>query len=473
MNEQDGLAALAARVRRDLAMIDYPEPHWVQPRPGALDVVIAGAGQGGLVTAFALLRERVGNILVIDRAPEGGEGPWRNYARMLTLRSPKATTGPDLGIPSLTYQAWHEAQWGAADYAALVKIPTGNWADYLAWYRKVLGIPLRSETELQRIEPQADGLLRLHLSGDRALLTRKLVLATGIESSGRWWAPEAVERLPKAFWAHSCERIDFAALRGKRVAVLGAGASAFDNAATALEAGAARVELCARAPQLKRLQPFRWMSNCGFMRHVHTLDDAWRWRFLRHILELREAFPKETWERVTRHGNFRLHEGSPWEQVEPAGDAVSIRTPKGRIEADYLIVATGLDVDLARAPLLAPFADRIALWSDRYKPPPEERSERLARYPYLGPGLALTEKTPGAAPFLRDIHVFNWGSTMSFGPSGSSVNGMKFAVPKLVHGLTRDLYMADLDAHWASLEAYDTPEFEITEDQRRSVLAAD
>jgi hypothetical protein len=47
---------------------------------------------------------------------------------------------------------------------------------------------------------------------------------------------------------------------------------------------------------------------------------------------------------------------------------------------------------------------------------------------------------------------------------------MKFAVPKLVHGLTRDLYTADLDAEWATLQAYDTPEFEITEEQRRRVL---
>ena len=101
------------------------------------------------------------------------------------------------------------------------------------------------------------------------------------------------------------------------------------------------------------------------------------------------------------------------------------------------------------------------------------QSERLARYPYLGPGLALTEKQPGTAPFLRNIHLFTWGSTMSFGPSGASINGMKFAVPKLAHGITHDLFTSDLEARYASLRAYDTPEFEITEAQRRSVLAAD
>ena len=79
----------------------------------ALDVLIVGAGQSGLVTAFGLMRERVRNILVIDRAPEGKEGPWVTFARMPTLRSPKVQTGPDLGIPSLTFQAWYEAQHGA------------------------------------------------------------------------------------------------------------------------------------------------------------------------------------------------------------------------------------------------------------------------------------------------------------------------------------------------------------------------
>jgi len=31
-------------------------------------------------------------------------------------------------------------------------------------------------------------------------------------------------------------------------------------------------------------------------------------------------------------------------------------------------------------------------------------------------------------------------------------------VPKLVHGLTRALFRADIDRHWASLRAYDVPQ---------------
>jgi hypothetical protein len=31
-------------------------------------------------------------------------------------------------------------------------------------------------------------------------------------------------------------------------------------------------------------------------------------------------------------------------------------------------------------------------------------------------------------------------------------------VPKLVHGVTRGLFRADIDKHWASFKAYDVPQ---------------
>jgi hypothetical protein len=71
------------------------------------------------------------------------------------------------------------------------------------------------------------------------------------------------------------------------------------------------------------------------------------------------------------------------------------------------------------------------------------------------------ERTLGAAPFLRHIHVFNIGATMSFGPSGSSINAMNIAVPKLVAGVTRGLFEDDLAGHWASLQRYDVKMFEL------------
>ena len=109
------LTALEAQVRDDLAKTSHPNAPWLEPVPGpdgkpALDVLIVGAGQSGITTAFGLMRSQVTNILTLDKAAEGQEGPWLSYARMHTLRSPKHFTGPDLDIPSLTYQSWHEAR---------------------------------------------------------------------------------------------------------------------------------------------------------------------------------------------------------------------------------------------------------------------------------------------------------------------------------------------------------------------------
>ena len=38
------------------------------------------------------------------------------------------------------------------------------------------------------------------------------------------------------------------------------------------------------------------------------------------------------------------------------------------------------------------------------------------------------------------------------------VSGMKFGVPRLVQGITRDLFLADADIHQASLAGYDVRE---------------
>lgn len=68
---------------------------------------------------------------------------------------------------------------------------------------------------------------------------------------------------PRALYAHTCEAIDFEALRGKRVAVLGGGASAFDNAQHALGRGVGQVHVFVRRPELPRVNPIRFMEQAG------------------------------------------------------------------------------------------------------------------------------------------------------------------------------------------------------------------
>jgi cation diffusion facilitator CzcD-associated flavoprotein CzcO len=250
--------------------------------------------------------------------------------------------------------------------------------------------------------------------------------------------------------------VDFAALRGKAVAVLGAGASAFDNAATALEHGAAEVQLFCRRAEPQLVQPYRWLTFSGFLEHMHAAPDAWRWRFMAHVLGLREAFPQDTWDRCARFPNFRMQLGRPWTdaRVTPEG-RVAVATPRGEAVADFLICGTGVRMDFAAVPALAGFHGNIARWSDRYDPPAEEADERLGGFPYLAPDYGFLEREPGRTPWIRDIHLFGIATTMSFGPAGASINAMVYAVPRLARGITRGLFEADLPRLWQEYRAYD------------------
>ncbi len=458
----DGLDALESQVRRDLRVIDHPKLKWLPAQTHTLgapicDVLIVGAGQSGIATAYALKRDNVDNVSVIDKASCGREGPWITFARMRTLRSPKDYPGPDLGVPSLTYQSWHEAKYGKVTWEDLDLIPTSYWNDYLLWFRRVVGINVQNETKLTAIHPD-DGCLRAEIetsAGDTsAIYARKIVLATGQDGTGRWCMPDCINALPKHLRAHTADDINFAALAGKIVGVLGAGASAFDNAAEALDADANSVHLFCRRAALQTVQPLRYVTFHGFLRHLGDMEDAWRWRFMQKILGLREGFPQDAYDRCNAHQNFRIRTGEPWLEARVEGEQSIVRTPKGEFAADFLICGTGVDMDCALRPELAPFANQIATWSDRYRPPPEEREERLGRYPYLNADYSFQEKTPGSAPFLKDIHCFGIGAWMSFGMSGASINAMYVAVPKLAAGITRGLFAADLDHHWSGLQAY-------------------
>ena len=160
------LGDLERRVRFEMDCLGYPSRQWSigKSRNGipVHDVIIVGGGQSGVSIAFRLLRERVTNLRILDRNPAGAEGPWTTFARMHTLRTPKAVTGPDLGIPSLTPRAWWEAQFGAQSWQSLNKIPREAWQAYLMWVRKIVGIDVSNETEVTDIEPLSDGLLAVH-----------------------------------------------------------------------------------------------------------------------------------------------------------------------------------------------------------------------------------------------------------------------------------------------------------------------
>jgi FAD-dependent urate hydroxylase len=465
------VARLSERVRRDLAYLSYPSREWTirHCHDGApvLDVLIVGGGQAGLATAFGLKLERVHNVRIVDRNASGLEGPWRRFARMRRLRTPKEVTGIDLGIPSLTAQAWYEAKFGPRAWTRISAIAPDQWRDYLDWYRDVLALPVENNTEVTSIEPAGD-LLLAHLRRGRRnerVVARKIVLATGIDGSGCWRAPPAlVADLPRERWAHSSDKIDFRRLRGKRVGVLGAGANAFDNAAVALEAGAARVDMCLRRAELPRVNPLIWTNFSGMLGHFAELDDLHRWRFMRYILEKPPMPPpQEAFWRCRKFDNFAWHTGCAWRAVRYDGKVVTVEAEGGPFPFDFIIFATGFETDLSARPELAPIVRHVALWRDRFAPPPGEESDLLSRHPYLGPTFEFTEREPGSAPYLRRLHNYTFGAMPSVGLTGGAITGIKYGVRRLVGGLVRDLFREDAELHYRELLAYSDPELESLE----------
>ncbi len=460
------LEALARRAQDELVLFDYPDRPWVTARRDAEgrlvhNVLIAGGGQNGLAAAFALQRERIGGVTVLDENPAGLEGPWVTYARMVTLRTLKFLTGPDLGIPSLTFRAWHEAQFGRKSWADLVRIPRAEWMRYLVWLRQALRLDMRNGVRLTAIAPRGD-LLEARLRtphGEETMLARKIVLATGLSGAGGLRVPDFVgASLPRDRWAHSAEPIDFARLTGRRIAVIGGGASAFDNAATALEAGATSVDVFVRRGALPTANSFRALESHGFFRNFGDLPDAERWRFMRRLLTMPMPPPQDTLERTMRHPNVRLHLASPVQDAGFDDGAIRLRTPQGWRTADFVVLGTGFIVDLALRPELAAIAGHIALWSDRYAPPAAEADPAIARYPYLGPHFELMEKHPGTMPALRNIHVFNPAAVVSTGIVAGGLNGMPWGVTRLLKGLSHDFYAAELNTLFAAFATYEEPD---------------
>jgi cation diffusion facilitator CzcD-associated flavoprotein CzcO len=472
-NIEAGLSELEQRVRFEMDCLGYPTRQWTvgRSRNGipVNDVVIVGGGQSGTSIAFRLLRERITNVRVLDRNPPGAEGPWLSFARMPTLRTPKVVTGPDLGIPSLSPRAWWEAQFGAHSWQSLNKIPREAWQAYLMWVREAAGIDVSNETEVTDIEPLDDGLLAVHAKfrgAPQRLLARKVVLATGVEGCGRWAVPSVIEEaLPRKCYAHTADQIDFGALAGKAVAVIGAGASAFDNAAMALEAGASSVELFVRRKQLPTVNPNRWMEFAGFLRHFGDLDDARKWEFMKFIFDMNQPPPQDTFDRCTRHANFFIHLGCPLEHIRFQDDRIQLTSSKAVHTFDFLIAGTGFVVDLAKRPELARFHDRIARWSDLYHPPVGEEHPLLGAYPYLSANFQFMEKTPGSAPFLGDIFSYTFAAMPSLACS-AGISALKFGLDRIANGITRALFVEDADLHMQSLRQYGEAELDITAPSR-------
>ncbi|XWN33414.1 MAG: NAD(P)/FAD-dependent oxidoreductase [Devosia sp.] len=459
----DGIERLAAEIRRDLERISVPPASWTKPPadPDTLDVLIVGAGQMGLAASFALKRLGIIRHRVIDGAPRGVEGPWVTYARMKTLRSPNHLVGPAQDIPSLTFRAYYEALHGAPAWETFGKIPNAMWQDYLSFFRDTLALPVTSDTKLTGMEPDG-GTLVVRVEGPGgtgSVRTRHLILATGRDGLGGPNMPAWVIAGDPSF-QHSMEAIDFKALAGRRVVVVGNSASAFDNAAEALETGAGEVHMLMRRPSLPVFNRFKLMVHAGFTHGFPTLSDEMRLEMLNTAFSTAVAPPHESVARIAKAPNFYLHTGARVVSAERVGDTLVLDLGTTRLEVDHVILGTGFKVDLAGRPELHRLADAAMLWRDR--PVAEDKLGAFALHPYLGGDFAFTPRSEAAA-WVERVHAFNIGAMASLGLLSGDIPGVGDGAMRLGKGIAEALFRQDAAWHLNCIADYS--EHEIVGDE--------
>ena len=467
----DPVELLEAQARHDLACLNYPPPNWPLSRQGvdggsALDVLVVGGGQLGQTVAFALIRAGIRNLRVIDRASRGSEGPWATTARMPTLRSPKHLTGPDLGVPSLTFRAWYEAHHGRDGWEALYKVGRTTWVDYLLWVRDLTGATVENNAAVEQLEPEGDTYRAMieHADGRREQITaRHVVFALGREGYGGARLPPfpslAMRDVSGRIW-HTSEPIsDFSRFLGGRIAVLGANASAFDNAGEALEAGVSQVVMWSRRPHLPQVNFTRGMT-AGYLQGFVDLDDPTRWALSTRLADEAAPPPHESVLRCEAHDGFEIRFGEGWRDLAVGETGVTVTTCSGVELFDAAVLGTGYTVDLARQPALAAVAGDALLWRDRVSADAAALYPELARHPYLDEGFGLVSRNK--ADTHRRIHLLGTPAAVSHGTLVADIPGLGPSSLRVAGAISRALFAEDAPDLNKRLFEFDEPELQST-----------
>jgi cation diffusion facilitator CzcD-associated flavoprotein CzcO len=451
--------ALTAQVRAELKTLSHPDRSWVRPMvvDGCVcsDVLVIGGGQSGLAIAHGLRRDGVFNVTVLDKRPPGEEGVWECFARMSELRSPKEQVGIEFGLPSLSIRAWHAARYGAVAWDQFTRVPRLDWAAYLHWYRETLDLTVENNVQVLDIRPgPRPGVVTVETSTGLRL-ARLVILATGFEGMGGWQLPDVVtDALPPDRYDHACTPIDFGRFVGQRIGILGNGASAFDAAVTALQSGAACVDLCFRRARLPVVNPHRFLEGAGLMGNWPALSDKVRWGIARHMRLFDQPPGSASFHAAIALPGFRMHASSPWQSVALDDSVIAVSTPRQRFRFDHVICGTGYALDLQARPELRHMADGVVLWRDRFEPPPGEADPILGAYPYLNEGFGFIPRAPGD-DWISRVYAFNYAAFVSAGPHSTSISGHKFAMPRLLRALVRRLFLEQEDGILDALRAYD------------------
>ncbi len=326
-----------------------------------LDVAIVGAGPYGLSLAAHLQAQRI-HFGIFGPAME----VWRQHMPQgMLLKSDGFASNLSDPDGSFTLKQFCHAR-GLAYDDTRVPVPLETFVEYALAFQEKL-VPQLDSRRVAKIERAARGY-RIQLEDGARFEARRVVLAVGISHFS--YVPGLLSHLPEQLLTHSSAHHDCSVFRGKKVTVIGVGASAVDLVALMHESGA-DVSLVARdlkmrfhdgpGPGSRSLwQRMRnpssglgpgWKSRLytdapGLFRH---LPESLRLRIVKNHLGPAPGWPMKA--RVQGKVPMMLGYTIAQAVASNGGVRLSLRSEDGNFiehETEHVIAATGYKPDIRR-----------------------------------------------------------------------------------------------------------------------------
>jgi thioredoxin reductase len=335
------------------------------PSGNVSDVAIIGAGPYGLSIA-AHLRARGVSFRIFGKPMSTWSTQMPKGMRLKSEGFASSLSDPDSEFTLRDYCQQHGLPYSDTG----LPVPLSVFVAYgLAFQKKF--VPNLEDKLVVSIEHSAAGF-ELHLEDGEIVFARRVVLAVGITHFGH--VPPILEALPEGWLSHSSAHSDLEGFRDRKVAVVGAGASALDLAALLNEAGAS-VQLIARTAKIRFHDPPKPRSLAERVRLPMTgIGPGWKLFFYVNApLLFRKMSVSSRLDKVRRTlgpapgwfvkdqvvGKVPLHLGVNITEASVQNGHISLELTDGagtrqELEVEHVIAATGYRVDLKRLAFLSP-----------------------------------------------------------------------------------------------------------------------
>ena len=275
-------------------------------------------------------------------------------------------------------------------------VPIGVFLDHTDWFREQKGFDV-DERLVDTVEADDTGAFVATMEDGSTITAEKVLAAPGIRHFVT--LPAWHEGVPEHRRAHTVDLVDFDALAGARVVVVGGRQSAYEWAALLCDHGAASVDVVHRhpAPAFERVS---WEFVDPYVEQTLAQRGWWRWL----PPDQQRAIALEFWQvgRLTlepwltprlKPDVVTVHASCEVVDVEEGDEATLLGLTDGsRLTADFVVFASGYRADIGRVPYLEPVLDALAVTDG---------------FPQLSEGFETS--VPG-------LFITGFASTRDFGP---------------------------------------------------------